>query len=216
MKFHFYFFTPSECTAARLAFDTTFHPGTIAPSLPLTPFSPKSKLEIGYAEVAVIDFPLLQRIPYAFDTFNATFESLADSAATSIRSQLYHSLRPYFPPPRITPPPVGPLFGPLTLADTPPTPALCLEAPTPSPFTLITRVQTCVQTCRFSSGRRRRLPSSTWTAPRFKPPHATFLLHRGMWNHAPWLDPMIPPFSPSSCAGQAFLWLCPPRPKEPP
>ena len=132
--------------------------------------------------------------------------------------------------------PVSPVFGPLTLADTPPpalpTSKLDVPLPAPAPAPPITKPATPsalaadtppaplthpqAQTCRLISGRRRRRPLSTWTSPHFKPPRPTPLLHRGLWNHAPWLDPLPTKFHSSSHAGQAFLWLCPPRPREPP
>jgi len=161
----------------------------------------------------------------------------------------FNVLRRINPTPFSTPP--GVVFGPLTLADSPPStlvdrlPPLCLEAfpgltsnltdpiasdPPLSPVPVLAPVPSTLPSfspcptpladrvfpCRLVSGRRRRPLSSTWTAPRFKPLRGTFLLHRGLWNHAPWLDPLPTSFLPSSRAGQAFLWLCPPRPREPP
>jgi len=145
-------------------------------------------------------------------------------------------------PPLLFSLPTGTVFGPLTLADSPPStlvdylPPLCLEefpcltsnlidpifsdlsplpmlAPTPLPSpSLVNRVFPC----QLVSGCRCHPLSLTWTALHFKPPWGTFLLHCGLWNHAPWLDPLPTSFHPSSRAGQVFLWLCPPQPREPP
>ena len=175
------------------------------------------------------DMPRLP--PLEFNTVSLIFWSLIPQVRSTL--QVLRRINPA-PPPI----PSGQVFGPLTLADSPPstisvdvTPPLhpeapcpeaphpCLVASSPSPPpsnpshpSLITRVQTC----RLVSGRRRHHQTSTWTPPRKSPSRVTFLLHRGLWNHAPWLDPLPSTFHPSSCASQAFLWLCPPRPRKPP
>ena len=175
------------------------------------------------------DMPRLP--PLEFRTVSTIFWSLI----LQVRSTL-QVLRRINPAP--LPIPSGQVFGPLTLADSPPStlsinmmpplhpevpcleaPPLCLAASTPSPppsQPSHSSPFTHVQTCRLVSGRRRRHQTLTWTLPHKSPSRVTFLLHRGLWNHAPWLDPLPSTFHPSSRAGQAFLWLCPPQPRKPP
>jgi len=132
--------------------------------------------------------------------------------------------------PTLYSPPAGRVFGPLTLADSPPpaiiTPmphALSLEA-TPAPLISVTLAISpssppCIsqaQPCQAISGQHCHRQLLTWKQPCYNPPCSTFLLHRCLWNHAPWLDPIPPPASPGSQASQAFVWLSPPRPWEPP
>ena len=175
------------------------------------------------------DMPRLP--PLEFRTVSSIFWSLIPQVRSTL--QVLRRINP-------TPLPIlsGQIFGPLTLADSPPStlsvnatpplhpevpyleaPPLCLAASTPSPSPSKPSHPspfTCVQTCRLISGCRRHHQTSTWTLPRKSPSWVMFLLHRGLWNHAPWLDPFPSTFHPSSRAGQAFLWLCPPQPHKPP
>ena len=175
------------------------------------------------------DMPRLP--PLKFCTVSSIFWSLILQVCSTL--QVLQRINP-----APLPIPSGQVFGPLTLADSPPStlsvnatpplhpevpcleaPPLCLAASTPLPSPSKPSHPlpfTCVQTCQLISGQRHCHQTSTWTLPRKLPSRVMFLLHCGLWNHAPWLDPLPSTFHPSSCAGQAFLWLCPPWPCKPP